>query len=68
VRRCARPEPSSVHVHWLFYFSVANLDDAIAKVRANGGNPQSAVVLPNGDRIARCEDPQGAAFGLLQRA
>jgi uncharacterized protein len=57
-----------VHVHWLFYFSVADLDDAVAKVRANGGNAQEAVVLPNGSRIAPCEDPQGAAFGLLQPA
>jgi predicted enzyme related to lactoylglutathione lyase len=57
-----------VHVHWLFYFSIADLDDAIAKLRANAGNSQSPIMLPNGNRIAACEDPQGAAFGLFQPA
>jgi predicted enzyme related to lactoylglutathione lyase len=56
-----------VHAHWLFYFSVTDIEATMAKVRARGGNaPSGATVLPNGDRIAPCEDPQGAAFGLLQ--
>ena len=55
-----------VHTHWLFCFTIDDLDDAIAKVRANAGTAQSPIILPNGDRIAPCEDPQGAAFGLLQ--
>jgi predicted enzyme related to lactoylglutathione lyase len=58
-----------VHAHWLFYFPVVDLDASVATVREKGGqvlgNP---VVLPNGDRIAPCDDPQGAAFGLLQSA
>jgi predicted enzyme related to lactoylglutathione lyase len=57
-----------VHAHWLYYFSVADLDDAIAKVRANGGKPLSPVALSNGNRLVACDDPQGAAFGLFQRA
>lgn len=55
-----------VHTHWLYFFPVADLDDAIAKVRANGGNAMSPFVLPNGARIAAAEDPHGAAFGVLQ--
>jgi uncharacterized protein len=57
-----------VHAHWLYCFPVADLDGSVAKVRANGGRALSPVVLPNGDRIAPCEDAQGAAFGLLQSA
>jgi predicted enzyme related to lactoylglutathione lyase len=56
-----------VHVHWLYYFSVADIEATLEKVRAHGGHaPANAMVLPNGDRIAPCEDGQGAAFGLYQ--
>lgn len=57
-----------VHPHWLFYFPVADLDAAVAKARAEGGKALDPIALPNGDRVAPCDDPQGAAFGLLQRA
>jgi predicted enzyme related to lactoylglutathione lyase len=58
-----------VHPHWLFYFPVSDLEATMAKVRARGGNaPVGATVLPNGDRIAPCEDGQGAAFGLYESA
>jgi predicted enzyme related to lactoylglutathione lyase len=58
-----------VHAHWLFYFPVVDIDATMAKVRAHGGQvPSGATVLPNGDRIAPCEDGQGAAFGLYQVA
>jgi len=59
---------AGVHVHWLYYFPVADLDAALAKVTARGGRPGAAAVLPNGDRIAPCEDPQGAAFGVHEEA
>jgi predicted enzyme related to lactoylglutathione lyase len=55
-----------VHAHWLYFFPVADLDGRVAKVRAKGGRVGKLAVLPNGDRIAPCGDPQGAAFGLLQ--
>jgi len=55
-----------VHVHWLYYFRVANLDASLAKVAAHGGRPGAPTRLPNGRRLAPCEDPQGAAFGLFQ--
>jgi uncharacterized protein len=57
-----------VHPHWLYYFRVDDLDGAIAKVRANGGKALEPSVLPHGQRVSPCEDPQGAAFGLLQPA
>ena len=57
-----------VHAHWLYCFPVADLDGALAKVSAKGGRALTPAVLPNGDRIAPCDDPQGAAFGLLQLA
>jgi uncharacterized protein len=56
-----------VHPHWLFYFSVADIENTLARVHAHGGQtPTAATVLPNGARIAACEDGQGAAFGLYQ--
>lgn len=58
-----------VHPHWLFYFPVADLDASLAMVSARGGRGvASPAALRNGDRLAPCEDPQGAAFGLLQPA
>jgi predicted enzyme related to lactoylglutathione lyase len=60
-----RPE---VHPHWLFYFGVHALDDALAHVRGGGGLVAESLVLPNGVRLATCDDPQGAAFGLMERS
>lgn len=56
-----RPE---VHAHWLFSFGVRSLDAALAAVRAGGGTVFGPMMLPGGVRVAMCEDPQGAAFGL----
>ncbi|MDB4927720.1 MAG: hypothetical protein JWM10_204 [Myxococcaceae bacterium] len=56
-----------VHPHWLFCLPVADLDAAAARVRALGGTAREPVALPGGTRLAACEDPQGAAFGLAQR-
>ncbi|MBN9159948.1 MAG: VOC family protein [Myxococcales bacterium] len=57
-----------VHTHWLFYFPVADLEASLALVRAKGGKTLAPVVLPNGNRLAPCDDPQGAAFGLFSSA
>ncbi len=58
-----------VHAHWLFCFSVTDIEGSMARARARGGRaPEGAIALPNGDRIAPCEDGQGAAFGLHQSA
>ena len=48
---------------------VADLDETIAKVKANGGTVLFGPVdIPGGGRIANCTDPQGAAFALHWRA
>lgn len=59
-----RPE---VHPQWQFFFAVKSLDSALACVREHGGKVIGPTDLPDGSRIAACEDPQGAAFGLIQR-
>ncbi|APR88132.1 putative hydroxylase [Minicystis rosea] len=58
-----RPE---VHPHWLFQFGVPSLDVALSAVRAHGGTTTGPTLLPSGVRVAHCEDPQGAAFGLWE--
>ncbi len=58
----------AVHPQWLYFFPVADLEAAVAVVRARGGVALDVVRRPNGDRLVVCDDPQGAAFGLLQRA
>jgi predicted enzyme related to lactoylglutathione lyase len=55
-----------VHPHWLFHFRVAALEPALATVRAAGGVVIGPIVLPGGERIAVCDDPQGAAFALRE--
>jgi uncharacterized protein len=55
-----------VHPHWLFQFRVAALEPALVAVRAAGGVVIGPTVLPSGERIAVCDDPQGAAFGLRE--
>ena len=54
-----------VHTHWLFFFAVPSLDDAVARVSTYGGVP-IVVELPSGVRVAVCDDPQGAAFGMIE--
>src|SRR5690349_6372634 len=50
---------------WLYYFSVSELDRAIAAVRAGGGQVvQGPTELLKGVSFARCIDPQGAMFAL----
>jgi predicted enzyme related to lactoylglutathione lyase len=51
---------------WLFYFNVEDLDAAAERVRAGGGRAfVNNDELPGGLWVARCSDPQGAAFALL---
>lgn len=57
-----------IHTHWLYFFRVDDLDASLATVRARGGITLDAARLPSGARVAPCDDPQGAAFGLYQEA
>lgn len=55
-----------VHCHWLFYFAVTDLEATVARVHALGGTAMQPVALADGRVLSACEDPQGAAFGLIQ--
>ncbi|HKO93569.1 MAG TPA: VOC family protein [Polyangiaceae bacterium] len=57
-----------VHTHWLFFFAVPSLDVALELVHMHGGIAIGPLELPDGARIAACDDPQGAAFGLIERS
>jgi uncharacterized protein len=50
--------------NWLYYFRVANLDDAVEKTKSGGGKVLNGPMDVPGGRIAQCLDPQGAAFAL----
>jgi predicted enzyme related to lactoylglutathione lyase len=57
-----------LHAQWQFFFAAAgSFDAALECVRRNGGTVVGPTELPNARRIAACEDPQGAAFGIVER-
>ena len=61
----AEPGPPA----WLYYISVADLNESVSKVKSKGGTiVVEPMEVPGGSRIAVGIDPQGAAFGLHQRA
>jgi uncharacterized protein len=50
---------------WLYYFNVADVAQAAARVRAGGGRiALGPTEMPDGSWIVRCIDPQGAIFAL----
>lgn len=48
------------------FFSVPNLEQAIAKVRELGGEAGEPIEEPGFGRFSNCRDPQGISFGLHQ--
>jgi predicted enzyme related to lactoylglutathione lyase len=54
------------HPHWLFFFRVDALEPVIAITRAAGGLVLDPITQPSGERVCVCDDPQGAAFALLE--
>ncbi len=52
---------------WFPYFQVADIDDAIASATSLGGRSPMPVMQMPDMRFAIVNDPQGAAFGLMQR-
>ena len=59
-KRPAEPVP-----FWLYYFNVDDIDAAAERVKTAGGQIfEGPLELPGGSWIARCRDPQGAAFAL----
>lgn len=59
---------AGVHAHWLYYFPVADMNACVTRVRSLGGTAIDPVEFAGTCQLAACEDPQGAAFGLIQRA
>jgi predicted enzyme related to lactoylglutathione lyase len=53
---------------WLYYFNVGDIDAAIKRVTAAGGQVLGGPMeAPDGNWIAQCADPQGAIFALVGR-
>jgi predicted enzyme related to lactoylglutathione lyase len=51
---------------WLYYFNVGDIDAAVKRVKAGGGQVLSRPTrAPKGNVIVQCTDPQGALFALV---
>ncbi len=62
------PEMAHVPPNWQIYFRVADIDAAVARITATGGQILNGPMeVPGGDRIVNGMDPQGAAFSLHAR-
>ena len=50
---------------WNYYVRIDDLDAAVGRVSGNGGTVMHGPMeVPGGDRVAVCQDPQGAVFAL----
>ena len=59
------PEMAHVPPHWGIYFLVDDINAAIERVKARGGQILNGPMeVPGGDWIVNAMDPQGAAFSL----
>jgi uncharacterized protein len=65
---CDMARRPHVHAQWLFFFATADLDSSLARVRDLGGLTLRPSTTADGRRVAACDDPQGAAFGLCEGA
>lgn len=53
--------------HWLPYFNVADVREAVKSVEAGGGKVlHGPAEIPGNDWIAQCADPQGCYFAIYQ--
>ncbi|HZC57051.1 MAG TPA: VOC family protein [Xanthobacteraceae bacterium] len=53
---------------WLYYFNTDDISAAAGRVTAGGGQIlEGPVDVPGGSRVARCMDPQGAMFALIEK-
>ena len=59
------PEMANVPPHWSIYFRVPDINAAVERIKANGGEILNGPMeVPGGDWIVNARDPQGAAFSL----
>lgn len=50
---------------WMYYVNVPDLDAAVGRVGAGGGQVlHGPMEVPGGDRVCVCQDPQGGMFAL----
>ncbi len=51
---------------WLYYFNVEDIDAAVKRLQAAGGQVLNGPFeVPNGNWAVQCADPQGAIFALI---
>ena len=59
------PEMADVPPNWQIYFRVPDINAAVERIKANGGQILNGPMeVPGGDWIVNAMDPQGAAFSL----
>jgi predicted enzyme related to lactoylglutathione lyase len=59
------PEMAEVPPNWQIYFRVADINAAVERIKANGGQiVNGPMEVPGGDWIVNGMDPQGAMFAL----
>jgi predicted enzyme related to lactoylglutathione lyase len=62
------PELAHVPSNWQIYFRVPDINAAVERIKANGGQILNGPMeVPGGDWIVNAMDPQGAAFSLHAR-
>ena len=62
------PEMANVPPNWQIYFRVPEINAAIERIKANGGQILNGPMeVPGGDWVVNAMDPQGAAFALHAR-
>ncbi|HEX6859565.1 MAG TPA: VOC family protein [Caulobacteraceae bacterium] len=58
--------PQASQPAWMFYFKVPNIDAAVERVKAAGGQVlMGPHEVPGGDWVIQGQDPQGADFALV---
>ena len=59
------PEMAQVPPHWAIYFRVPDINQAVERIKANGGTILNGPMeVPGGDQVLNAKDPQGGAFSL----
>ena len=59
------PQLAQMPPFWGIYFRVPDIDEAVERIKANGGTIMNGPIeVPGGDRIVNALDPQGASFSL----
>jgi predicted enzyme related to lactoylglutathione lyase len=62
------PEMANVPPHWMIYFRVPDINAAVDRIKAGGGQiVNGPMEVPGGDWVVNAMDPQGAAFALHAR-